>query len=892
MTKSTKRRAFRVGAGVAALVGLSLAGVGSAQAAPAFDPGATGSRIGGTDRYATAALIAQQAWTSAATVIVANGETNGIDALSASYLAGLKDAPILLTRHDGVPAETAAAIAKLNPSTVIVVGGEPSVSTSTYSALTAGRVGQRIAGTDRYETAAKIVQAGLTTATAGRTTKAVTAAPTTVFVVRGDLYGNQVAADALATSPVAFRAHVPVVLTSTNSLPGSSTALLQTLAPSTVYAVGSDRSVSASVEAELRARLGLSTVPRLQGADRTETAAAIANSPVSKAAGFTGTAVGIANGYSLDALAAGPAAGKAGYPLLLTNSATDVGAGTRAYLDQHKATLTSAKVFGDEKSVSVAVVDEVRSAAGGTDTSKTPPVSVPAPVRTAVAVTDVQTVSVGAYGGDEGGADVFGTFDLGSVDWSTLSIVRVSVDDPTDRTAVHMEAAQDLLESHQFLDVDVPQGVWRYEITTTVGGMTAMAASPARGIEVLAAVPGVGDVSAAQPTVVHGAGSDGRADVVVSYDLGDADPGTLSLQSRWVSEGEVGGWRELDTAIAAPGQFTDVDPDLGERQWRVVARNSQGVVSSSNPSDVREVKGTPQPVTDLDVLGPVAEDGYGLLSAPEVIVNFSSGWPSDPTELTLQRRADGSDSEWTDVHHGSVDEHGGFHDVDVPAGTWVYRILRDNGQGMTAVSDVTAPVTVLPAPDAATGLSATVAAVDEHSDEARPEVTVSFTPGAGDDQLHLQRRLVVGDEPQDWENRDFSSNVTSFTDVDVPAGTWEYRIGTENSQGSTVWSVPVEETVLPAPVGVTDVSIVGEDSDAVAIGFTLGAAARDTLKLQRAQSGNAIEDAAVWSTVGTLGLDDTFIDEGPFDPSTVWRVIAVNSQGAVTASNIVYLQQD
>ncbi|WP_380158957.1 cell wall-binding repeat-containing protein [Kineococcus sp. R86509] len=43
--------------------------------------------MGGADRYVTDAFIAQQTWTTVSKVIVADGEMNGIDALSAFYLA-------------------------------------------------------------------------------------------------------------------------------------------------------------------------------------------------------------------------------------------------------------------------------------------------------------------------------------------------------------------------------------------------------------------------------------------------------------------------------------------------------------------------------------------------------------------------------------------------------------------------------------------------------------------------------------------------------------------------------------------------------------------------------------------------------------------------------------
>ena len=308
-----------------------------------FDPSSADSRVGGQNRYDTAAKIALREWKSADTVIVANGEQNGIDALSASYLAGVKDAPILLTSRNASPAETLATIDALNAKHVIVVGGLNSISQSTYDALTAGRSGQRIAGTDRYDTAALLLAAGL---------DAASTKPTTAFLVRGDVYGATVAADALAVSPVAFRAGMPVLLTGRDELPAATLAALRNAGVTSVQVAGSSSAVSDAVTAQVRSNAAVTTVARLQGADRTETAAAIARFALAADVGFSGTAVGIANGYRIDALAAGPAAGKAGYPLLLTESVDSLGSGTSGFLGEHKATLSGATVFGDQSAVS------------------------------------------------------------------------------------------------------------------------------------------------------------------------------------------------------------------------------------------------------------------------------------------------------------------------------------------------------------------------------------------------------------------------------------------------------------------------------------------------------------------------------------------------------------
>ncbi|WP_432543937.1 cell wall-binding repeat-containing protein [Kineococcus sp. SYSU DK002] len=463
----TRRRIAGVGAGVALLVGLGGVVGAPAQAATGFNPGAADARLGGADRYATAAIIAQKYWTSARTVIVANGETNGIDALSASYLAGVKNAPILLTTATGVPAATAEAIRTLNPSEVIVIGGEPSVSAQAFSELTNGRAtSKRIAGTDRFDTAAKIIaeaRAGL---------PANAPAPS-VLLARGDVYGSTIAADALAASPLGYRG-VPIVLTAQNFLPNTSATVLGDLDPASVTALGSVQSVSAAVAGQAAAAAGVPSTARLEGADRSGTAAAIAGSPLATAVGIGKTAVGLANGFRVDALAAGPAAGKAGYPLLLTESASSLGSATEAYLRANAGNLISAQVFGDATAVSLAVTEAAKVTGGGLPPAQSATNAVLNPVAQAPANLDNQSDL----------PDVRVTFDLENVNPAQLSVQRIASNNLLNLTSVDI-TGQDL-STGSFIDYDVPAGSWIYRITTTNGQQTAAATTQSPAVSVAA----------------------------------------------------------------------------------------------------------------------------------------------------------------------------------------------------------------------------------------------------------------------------------------------------------------------------------------------------------------------------------------------------------------------
>ena len=75
-------------------------------------------RVGGEDRYATAALIARELASGLTAsggapggVLLASGEdaSGGIDALAASSLAGHLSAPVVLTQRSSLPAVIAAA---------------------------------------------------------------------------------------------------------------------------------------------------------------------------------------------------------------------------------------------------------------------------------------------------------------------------------------------------------------------------------------------------------------------------------------------------------------------------------------------------------------------------------------------------------------------------------------------------------------------------------------------------------------------------------------------------------------------------------------------------------------------------------------------------------------
>ncbi|WP_405216338.1 cell wall-binding repeat-containing protein [Agrococcus sp. Ld7] len=168
------------------------------------------SRIAGANRYETAALVARQGYPNGAQqVYVASGELFA-DALSAGAAAAHVRAPLLLTTGGVLPSSTAEALRRLAPTSIVLVGGEPSVSASVEAALAriapvtriagANRSATRVAGENRYATAVLV-------------NSAFTQSRSTMYIAAGNRFP-----DALAASAVAGAQGAPLYLTPSSCL--------------------------------------------------------------------------------------------------------------------------------------------------------------------------------------------------------------------------------------------------------------------------------------------------------------------------------------------------------------------------------------------------------------------------------------------------------------------------------------------------------------------------------------------------------------------------------------------------------------------------------------------------------------------------------------------------
>ena len=127
------------------------------------DMGLDVTRIGGADRYETAAMLAEDIRSvmgddMAPVAFVARGDLYP-DALAVSPVAYALGAPILLVRPDELPESTVDVISEMGIASVVVAGGTSAVGVSVAGGIAeAGATIKRINGADRYETAAMFAE--------------------------------------------------------------------------------------------------------------------------------------------------------------------------------------------------------------------------------------------------------------------------------------------------------------------------------------------------------------------------------------------------------------------------------------------------------------------------------------------------------------------------------------------------------------------------------------------------------------------------------------------------------------------------------------------------------------------------------------------------------------
>lgn len=260
-----------------------------------------GKSLAGQNRYDTAVKVSSDGWTESDTVFLVNGKAIA-DALTATPLARLKSAPILLTEKDQLNDLTSREINRLKAKNIVIIGGNNSISKDLEDKLVAsGKQVQRISGDDRKDTSKKIAEEVLKI-------KKVD----TISLVNG----YKGLADAISFSPVAGEKTIPIILTDNKGLYSMPEDLKDPSKVSKSYIIGGFESVPRSVASNL------SSPERVSGINRSDTNAQIIEKfyPAGKLDYVFVSKNGQKNPDELiDGLAVGAYAAKVSSPIVLAN---------------------------------------------------------------------------------------------------------------------------------------------------------------------------------------------------------------------------------------------------------------------------------------------------------------------------------------------------------------------------------------------------------------------------------------------------------------------------------------------------------------------------------------------------------------------------------------------
>lgn len=285
-------------------------------------------RISGTTRYGTAAALSADGWPlGAGTVLLATGE-NWPDALASAPLAQKLGAPLLLSASNTLPPDTAAELERLAPDEIVILGGDAAISAGVANAAAAAAAAagvsparvRRIAGEDRYETAA-LIAAEVGVPADGR-----------VAVVSGSS-----PADAVSISAYAGARSIPILLTIPSRL-STATADFKTAHADTwrsTLVIGGTAAVPEAVSAALPAPW------RIAGPDRYATNAEVLDK-LHTTAGF----YYITNGEAYpDCLSAGVRAARSSAAVMLVQPRT-LGNYQRLYIENHEKLIWAIRMVG------------------------------------------------------------------------------------------------------------------------------------------------------------------------------------------------------------------------------------------------------------------------------------------------------------------------------------------------------------------------------------------------------------------------------------------------------------------------------------------------------------------------------------------------------------------
>ncbi|HHV65406.1 MAG TPA: cell wall-binding repeat-containing protein [Peptococcaceae bacterium] len=207
-------------------------------------------RLAGDDRIATALEIALEAFPGGADTIIIARADDFPDALAGAPLAYKLQAPILLTYPEELPDEVYRFIANYKPKKIYLLGGTGAISPAVERRLSELAYTYRIAGKNRYATAAAVADMLGTTGQA--------------IIVNGLNFP-----DAIAAASYAALQGKPILLTPTNDLAPETAEALRRFSVTQAEVIGGPAVVSNEVIEQLICP------KRISGANRFATSAEV-----------------------------------------------------------------------------------------------------------------------------------------------------------------------------------------------------------------------------------------------------------------------------------------------------------------------------------------------------------------------------------------------------------------------------------------------------------------------------------------------------------------------------------------------------------------------------------------------------------------------------------------
>lgn len=271
------------------------------------------------------------------------------DALGATPLAASLGAPLLLLHGGAISEPVFAELARLRTQAVTILGGGDVVDASTEARLTErGITSRRIAGPDRYATAAHVAE------------EAGPSPSRQAIVASGEFFADAMAAGALSGGPD----RLPVLLASMHDVPDVTMAALARLGVAEIMLIGGTGILSPAVEQKLVA--AGTRVARFAGPNRFATSARVATNAFARiASGPVPLVMAVGTAFA-DALAAGPLVARLGGVLLLVPP-NDLGLSPEGvrFVRDRLARLTTPLLLGGPAAVNGIVEWQMRAVLGG-----------------------------------------------------------------------------------------------------------------------------------------------------------------------------------------------------------------------------------------------------------------------------------------------------------------------------------------------------------------------------------------------------------------------------------------------------------------------------------------------------------------------------------------------